>query len=161
MKPLFFDADNKPSFLPIDFRDRYEGYILKAGDILISMTGTIGKTDYGNVCIIDKEKEYLLNQRVGKFFFTTKNVNRKFIYYLANQYFFKESILKNSAGGVRQANISSQQIESIKIPLPDLATQERIVAQIEREQALVKANRELIEIFEQKIKGRIAKVWGE
>jgi len=51
--------------------------------------------------------------------------------------------------------------QCIPVPLPDLATQERIVTQIEREQALVKANRELIEIFEQKIKDRIAKVWGE
>ncbi len=44
---------------------------------------------------------------------------------------------------------------------PFQSHKKRIVAQIEREQALVKANRELIEIFEQKIKGRIAKVWGE
>ncbi len=36
-----------------------------------------------------------------------------------------------------------------------------IVAQIEREQAPVRANRELVELFEGKIKAHIAKVWGE
>jgi len=45
--------------------------------------------------------------------------------------------------------------------LPDLATQNRLVAQIEKEQALVNANKELIKIYEQKIKDAIAKVWGE
>ena len=36
-----------------------------------------------------------------------------------------------------------------------------IVAKIEKEQALVDANKELIAIFEQKIKDKIASVWGE
>jgi len=47
------------------------------------------------------------------------------------------------------------------IPLPDIEIQHQIVAQIEKEQELVNANKELIKIFEQKIKDRIAKVWGE
>ena len=46
------------------------------------------------------------------------------------------------------------------IPLPSLKTQQQIVSQIEREQALINANKQLIEIFEQKIKDSIAKVWG-
>lgn len=46
------------------------------------------------------------------------------------------------------------------IPLPLTQTQRQIVSQIEREQALVNASKQLIEIFEQKIKDRIAKVWG-
>ena len=54
--------------------------------------------------------------------------------------------------------INQEIVGNIPIPLPDLATQERIVAQVERERMLVKANQELIEIFEQKIKERIAKV---
>ncbi|MGI8891923.1 MAG: hypothetical protein ACR2GN_00550, partial [Bacteroidia bacterium] len=36
-----------------------------------------------------------------------------------------------------------------------------IVAQIEKEQELVNANKNLVEIYEKKIKDRIAKVWGE
>jgi len=52
-------------------------------------------------------------------------------------------------------------VEAYEIPLPDLATQQRIVTRIEREQALVQANRELISLFEEKIRARIARVWGE
>ena len=46
------------------------------------------------------------------------------------------------------------------IPLPPLATQQAIVAEIEAEQALVAANRELIVRFEKKIQATLARVWG-
>jgi len=52
-------------------------------------------------------------------------------------------------------------LEDFKIPLPPLATQQQIVAEIEAEQALVAANRELITRFEKKIQTTLALVWGE
>ena len=48
-----------------------------------------------------------------------------------------------------------------QIPLPPLATQQAIVAEIEAEQALVSANRELITRFEQKIQATLARIWDE
>ena len=42
-----------------------------------------------------------------------------------------------------------------------LFTQRAIVAEIEAEQALVAANRELITRFEQKIQATLARIWGE
>ena len=52
-------------------------------------------------------------------------------------------------------------VEGYKIPLPPLATQQTIVAEIEAEQTLVAANRELITRFEQKIQATLAHIWGE
>lgn len=52
-------------------------------------------------------------------------------------------------------------VEAHEIPLPPLATQQKIVAEIEAEQALVAANRELIERFEKKIQAELARVWGD
>ncbi|MFA6499644.1 MAG: hypothetical protein WC256_10415 [Desulfurivibrionaceae bacterium] len=52
-------------------------------------------------------------------------------------------------------------MESIPSPLPPLATQQAIVAEIEAEQALVSANRELIAHFEKKIQPTLARIWGE
>jgi restriction endonuclease S subunit len=52
-------------------------------------------------------------------------------------------------------------LRSFKIPLPDLATQRAIVAEIEAEQALVAANRELILRMEAKVKAAIDRVWGQ
>ncbi len=52
-------------------------------------------------------------------------------------------------------------IEKYKIPVPPIETQQSIVAEIEAEQALVAANRELIERFEKKIQATITRIWGE
>ncbi len=57
--------------------------------------------------------------------------------------------------------INQSQLFGTKIPLPPLATQQAIVAEIEAEQALVAANRELIARFEKKIQATLARVWGE
>ncbi|MBP9603296.1 MAG: restriction endonuclease subunit S, partial [Chromatiaceae bacterium] len=58
-------------------------------------------------------------------------------------------------------NIAKPQLLSIAIPLPPLSTQQAIVAEIETEQALVNANRELIARMEKKIQATLARVWGE
>ena len=58
-------------------------------------------------------------------------------------------------------SINQSDVAAIKIPLPPLATQQAIVAEIEAEQALVNANRDLIARFEKKIQATLARVWGE
>ena len=58
-------------------------------------------------------------------------------------------------------NISQDSLKSLPIPLPPLATQQAIVAEIEAEQAMVAANRELIARLEQKIQATLARIWGE
>lgn len=78
------------------------------------------------------------------------------LYFMMN----KEEYLRHRVG-VRQRNLNKGFISAIKIPLIPLEVQLQIVSQIEKEQELVNANKQLIEIFEQKIKDRIAKVWGE
>ena len=50
----------------------------------------------------------------------------------------------------RSANTNGSRVARVQ-PLPPLATQQAIVAEIEAEQALVAANRELIARFEKKI----------
>ena len=62
--------------------------------------------------------------------------------------------------GSAQPKLNQKALNSITIPLPDFETLTQIVSQIEKEQALVNANKQLVELFEQKIKDRIAKVWG-
>jgi type I restriction enzyme M protein len=58
-------------------------------------------------------------------------------------------------------NIAKSQFLGISIPLPPIETQQQIVAEIEAEQRIVAANRELVARFEKKIEAAIARVWGE
>ena len=137
VKQHFFDINNNPSFLPYAFENVYKNYILHKDDILISMTGTNGKEDYGNVCKVDKDEKLLLNQRVGKFVIKSENILNNFLYYIALSKEFRKQIFANSSGGIRQANISSSNIENIDIPLPPLEEQKAIVAKIEQEEQYV------------------------
>jgi len=63
--------------------------------------------------------------------------------------------------GVGVPKLALNRIESIKIPLPPIEIQREIVAELEAEQKLINANKKLIEIYQQKIKSKIAEVWGE
>ena len=64
--------------------------------------------------------------------------------------------------GAAQPKLNQEALNRIPIPIPDdIATQQAIVTEIEAEQALVAANRELIARFEQKIQATLARVWGE
>jgi len=65
---------NKMENIPKDLK-KYQ--ILKQGDILISMTGNVGR-----ICIID-EDNFLLNQRVWKL--EPKNINSEFLYQTLRQ----------------------------------------------------------------------------
>jgi len=70
-------------------------------------------------------------------------------------YWSQANALMTGGGQPRDALVQ------VKIPLPPLATQQAIVAEIEAEQALVAANRELITRFEKKIQTTLARVWNE
>ena len=58
-------------------------------------------------------------------------------------------------------SINQSDVAAIKIALPPLDIQQKLVAEIEAEHALVEANRELIERFEGKIQAAVGRVWGD
>ena len=71
-------------------------------------------------------------------------------------------LTRNAVGAAgSMPKINQGIVERLPVPIPPLATQQAIVAEIEAEQALVAANRELIARFERKIQATLARVWGE
>lgn len=82
-----------------------------------------------------------------------------FAYHFLSQQ-FNDEVMKGIKGA-QLPRVGYEYFSTLVIPKPPTETQRQIVAQIENEQALVNSNKQLIEIFEQKIKDRIAKVWGE
>ena len=72
----------------------------------------------------------------------------------------KKQHLNDIAPQAAQKNINIEILKTVEIPLPPLATQQQIVAEIEAERSLVGANRELITRFEIKIQATLTRVWG-
>jgi len=105
--------------------DLNPSFLVSKGDIVIAMSGaTTGK--FG---IYEGDRLLLQNQRVGNIKLRSEiHGNKRFVYYLIG--YLKKEIGERAYGGA-QPNISPALIESIKIPLPPLAEQERIVAKLD------------------------------
>lgn len=105
-----------------DEDERLKRYVMYPGDLVMSLTGTVGKDDYGNVCILGNDFEkYYLNQRNAKL--EIKGEINKL--YLVEHLKF-EKIKKRLTGisrGVRQANISNKDILNMVVPLPPIELQ--------------------------------------
>ncbi len=56
-------------------------------------------------------------------------------------------------------NISQESLKTLEIPLPPLEIQREIVARIETERSIVHGHRELIRLYEEKVKKVIERVW--
>jgi type I restriction enzyme M protein len=88
----------------------------------------------------------------------SETIEAEYLYFVL--LYYKEMHGAQSVGAVFK-NLNTDQLRRFMIPLPNLDTQLKIVAAIKEEINLVNSNKQLIQIFEQKIKDRIAKVWGE
>ena len=55
--------------------------------------------------------------------------------------------------------INQSQLFGTRIPLPPLATQRNIIAEVEAEQELINSNRKLIERMEKRIQDTISRIW--
>ncbi len=91
----------------------------------------------------------------------TKGVLSEWIFLCVATPAFRKWAIPQMTGTGGLQRVPRSVIENYKIPLPSLATQQAIVAEIEAEQALVDANHELIERFEKKIRDAIGRVWDE
>lgn len=122
----FLNLAKDPVYLPPSYKEDYEGYVLKGGDLIICMTGTVGKEDYGHVVKIPQDsKPLLLNQRVGRFILQTQGVDRNFLYWFLSSRLFLD-VIYSFGNGTKQANLSAKQIESVLIPLPSKEEQMKI-----------------------------------
>lgn len=101
-----------------------ERYAMYPGDLVMSLTGTVGKDDYGNVCILgDDYERYYLNQRNAKL-----EIKEGIDKYYLSQLLKFEQIKKRLTGisrGVRQANISNKDILNLVVPVPPMEFQEQ------------------------------------
>ena len=124
---------NAVSDLPADIQSHQ---VLVRGDVLISMTGNVGRC-----CKVDDDG-CLLNQRVGKF--RTKDVDEDFFLCLVGDRRFLGERIEKGQGGA-QPNISKTDIESYLAAIPPLPEQRKIAAALSDVDEMIAALEKLIE----------------
>ncbi|MCG7920832.1 MAG: restriction endonuclease subunit S [Candidatus Thiodiazotropha lotti] len=122
------DLDRKPAFYPETFADEFERYRLNEGDLIISLTGTVDKEDYGYTVEIPRtDRVLLLNQRIAKFVnIDTSLIGKSFLLFVLRSRFFLDALYA-SARGVRQANLSTVAMKKMTVSLPSISEQQQIV----------------------------------
>lgn len=120
-------SDEKPCFYPHSAVDEIDKYMLQEGDLLISLTGNVGR-----VGILTPEFiPAALNQRVSCIRIKPDSeLDLSFLYYYLLRKQFVRDCIKASKG-VAQLNLSTKWLENYLIPVPDLELQKRIVSHIE------------------------------
>ena len=128
-------------------------YKMYPGDLVMSLTGTVGKDDYGNVCILsDEYPEYYLNQRNAKLVIKT-TMNKHYLSELLKFSKIKKR-LTGISRGVRQANISNRDILALCVPIPPIKLQEQFadfVAQTYKSKLAIQKSLEKLEILKKSL----------
>ncbi|SLM49420.1 N-6 DNA methylase [Nitrospira japonica] len=151
--------ENSDKFISAEeFDQKYHHFQVEDGDIIMASSGaTYGK----NAHFIDPGYPVIVNTSTIRVHPRDESrILQDYIKLFLDSDSFKWQIDRLITGSA-QPNFGPSHLKQVKIPLPPLATQEKIVAEIEAEQALVNANHELVARMEKKIQATLDRVWGE
>ena len=142
--------NRSPSYIN-SISEKEKEYLLENKDSLITLTGTMGKRDYGYSIQIKKEINLLVNQRLARIREIKEKSDGLFIGFLLKTDRFLFQFFESSKGGTgNQANVSIKDLNSFLVPLAPLKEQQKIAKilttwdnAISKQEALIKAKEEL------------------
>lgn len=139
----------------IDLNVESQQYFLQKGDIVVARTGaTYGKTLYYKENEPAVYASFLIKINLPSYIDT-----RFYWVYAQTEEYWQQAKSLVSGGGQSQFNANA--IKQIHIPIPSIEEQKEIVLQIEKELEYISNCKNLIKIFERKIKDKLSEVWGE
>lgn len=157
-----FDIEYNIKFLPDEFSDKYNDFILKDGDIIIAMTDMAGDPKILGVPTIVNTKGYtvLMNQRVGKLTLKSELIIPQYLKYTliskpARDYF------KSFAGGGVQLNIGKKEILKIELNLHNLEEQTEIVNRLDKIKIIIELRKQQLQQLDELVKARFVEMFGE
>lgn len=130
-------VDDDPKYYPLSLTDEIRNYLLKENDLLMSLTGNVGR-----VGLLTKEMlPAALNQRVACLRILSNGLNLGFLFhYLNSDKFEQDAVL--SAKGIAQKNMSTEWLKDYKLPLPPISVQQTIVSELDKINELIRLKKE-------------------
>ena len=119
--------------------DYPKDYIIHKGDYLIGMDGEFNISPW-------QSKDALLNQRVCKISSNTSSLLIRYVY----RFLIKElKKIEDETPFVTVKHLSAKKINQIKIPVPPIGEQERIVAELDLLQGIIEKKKEQLKAYDQ------------
>lgn len=127
-------SDELPQFYPDGLIPMFEKYLLHENDLLISLTGNVGRV----ALLPSSMLPAALNQRVACL--RTHNVNKKYIYHFLQNIVFKQDCIAASTG-IAQLNLSTEWLKEYRILIPPISYQDKIVEELDKINELIAVKR--------------------
>ena len=119
-------VDDDPRYYPISSQSEIQRYMLKENDLLVSLTGNVGR-----VGLLRRELlPAALNQRVACLRIKNKAIDLRYLFHLMDSELFESECIANSQG-IAQKNMSTKWLENYNLLVPPIADQQRIVAELD------------------------------
>lgn len=136
----------------------FEKYLLNENDVLFNRTNSA--VHVGKTAIFKGKRKAVFAGYLIRIRYKRSKLLGDYLNFSLNSKDAKEFCQRVKSDGVNQSNINTTALATFRFALPSIEEQQTIVKAIEEEMQLVNSNKRLIEIFEQKIKTKIAEVWG-
>ena len=133
------------AYISIDTYNKIKKYIIEKGDVAITIVANIGDVGY---CEDKCHGANLTENAVRLTNFKKDIVDPKYLVNFLGQPFMK-SYMESLAVGAAQAKLGIYKIEKIKIPLPSLATQQKISSILSTYDSQIENNQKRIKLLEQ------------
>lgn len=153
-KGLVVDSD--PKFVPNEIADKAYNFKLKAGDILVSLTGNVGRVGR----VLSQHLPAVLNQRVGLIRPESSEINDNYLFQFLNSDKFEREAIQNS-NGVAQLNLSTKWIENYEIPLPPIDDQIRIAHLLGKVEGLIAQRKQHLQQLDDLLKSVFLEMFGD
>lgn len=148
--------DASPVYYPLNTINELKKYILYSGDLLISLTGNVGR-----VAILDKK--YLpafLNQRVACIRPKSDKILKEYLFYMLNTNLFEVKSI-NSSKGIAQKNISTEWLKNYVVPLPSIEIQQHLISILKKLEKAVRNKKHELRALDKLVKARFVEMFGE
>lgn len=148
--------DSDPKYYPIEYTNSIEKYILKENDLLMSLTGNVGR-----VGLISKTMlPAALNQRVACLRTIDSLISKEYVFQFLNSDLFEQSAIRSS-NGVAQKNLSTDWLKKVEITYPSVEQQELITSTLNLIERLICCRKEQNKKLNELVKSRFNEMFGD
>lgn len=147
--------DKSPVYYPCD-DENVKKYELKQNDLLISLTGNVGRT----ALLEEKFLPAALNQRVSCVRLKEPDkVLKTYLFHLLNSDYFEQQCMK-AAEGVAQKNLSPKWLFEYKIPIYSIERQKEISNTLDKIDLLIILRKQQLAKLNELVKARFVEMFG-